>query len=243
MEITSADKYRINNYNGTVDKYHFLLEAEEAIILKNEGYNWIDILSYVPPTTVISMDANIKMFRNEMNNITPAFNNIESVKDCFIAGGSIVLSLLNMEKKISDYPPDMDVDIYCSTDEAALNLIYELKKHFDTSMFEYGSIILVFIKGEQHNLQIIRCGLGISSTLIGFDLNCCMVGYDGSIQAVPAFHRCMSNNWTFELLKPVKAYRLIKYRERGININDNGHKLLENHADIVAKLKFSRLKP
>ena len=243
MIATCADKFRIHTHIGLADKPHCFLEAEETIMLRNEGYNWIDILSYAKPNALIPIDMDIKKFRNEMMNITPAFNIIEYVKDCFIAGGSVVLSLLNIEKNTSEYPPDMDVDIYCSTDEAALNLIHELKKHFDTSMFEYNSIILVFIKGERHCLQIIRCGLGISSTLVEFDLDCCMVGYNGSIQATPAFHKCMLNNWTFELLKPVKAYRLIKYKERGINIiNINGCELLENHADFIEANRNKYLK-
>lgn len=141
----------------------------------------------------------------------------------FCAGGSILgcVDCTNVSGS------DIDLFIYgCSETQAFEKLCYLVQffsKEFETQIVQTKNSLSIVFPYPRRNIQIIlRLYHSPAEILLGFDIDCCAIGFDG--KHVWAMERCIrALNKRYNLTNPSRRstsyeYRLYKYSKRGFAV-------------------------
>uniref|UniRef100_A0A6B2KWG6 Poly [ADP-ribose] polymerase n=1 Tax=Arcella intermedia TaxID=1963864 RepID=A0A6B2KWG6_9EUKA len=194
---------------------------------------------------------NITMVLGKMRNLNPQCSVVEQEEftrnfeeftggvlkgidwdNILVAGGGVLGPLLNINeetRKKSFADSDIDIFIYGLTPEEATNKMEEIFYVIQSNTNASGEIIrsrnAVTIVGQypiRHIQIILRIYKSPSEILMGFDIDCCCVGYDGeTVWALPRAARAIANKFNMvDLSRRSLTYesRLYKYAKRGFAV-------------------------
>jgi hypothetical protein len=167
-------------------------------------------------------------------------------ENVFVAGGAVLACLLQGYEYQKDFKnkiakgangflhTDIDLFIYGLSATAATEKVQKILQFFTRKnpgklapghiiLSNHSITLLGMVADEVPNFQIIlRLYQSISEIIIGFDIDCCAVGFDGKlVWAIPRSQRAISNQTNLvDLSRRSYTYedRLIKYLKRGFTI-------------------------
>eukprot|EP01118_Nematostelium_gracile_P008854 TRINITY_DN2954_c0_g1_i2.p1 TRINITY_DN2954_c0_g1~~TRINITY_DN2954_c0_g1_i2.p1 ORF type:complete len:613 (-),score=130.85 TRINITY_DN2954_c0_g1_i2:72-1712(-) len=203
----------------------------------------------------------IKDFQRNFNAITPALEGL-NWNNLFVAGGSVLKSLTTKEippRFRGDYFVNSDIDmfIYGLDADGALAKIMDVfltiqknsKNPNEITCMRTSRTITICPGYETRHVQIVlRLYKTPAEVLLGFDLDCVGVGYDGkNVWALPRARRAI--NCRYNIVDPTRQtfrttsyeYRLWKYSKRGYGVAIPGFN--RKHIDCSIYFKqFGELK-
>eukprot|EP01118_Nematostelium_gracile_P008853 TRINITY_DN2954_c0_g1_i1.p1 TRINITY_DN2954_c0_g1~~TRINITY_DN2954_c0_g1_i1.p1 ORF type:complete len:637 (-),score=170.96 TRINITY_DN2954_c0_g1_i1:36-1748(-) len=205
----------------------------------------------------------IKDFQRNFNAITPALEGL-NWNNLFVAGGSVLKSLTTKEapedskkqkrrNRTADtfYNSDIDMFIYGLDADGALAKIMDVfltiqknsKNPNEITCMRTSRTITICPGYETRHVQIVlRLYKTPAEVLLGFDLDCVGVGYDGkNVWALPRARRAI--NCRYNIVDPTRQtfrttsyeYRLWKYSKRGYGVAIPGFKRKHVNSSIYLK--------
>jgi len=158
----------------------------------------------------------------------------------FVAGGATLAALMpvpvkyeNQRRKyfhdVAYKDSDIDIFIYGLNEEEGTKKLVEVYNAltdflpYEAICFRSTNAITIVSQYPHRNIQIIlRLYSSKEEILMGFDVDCCSVGYDGTdVYITPRAHRALvTGRNTVDMLRrsPSYEYRLWKYSKRGYDI-------------------------
>jgi hypothetical protein len=232
------DKYKIRQYKSIKGIEIGLTKSDiKKLVKQDKGYTYKSMLeeadkSIILPIKDIDISAQIK-------SILPA--SIDHIDRCFIAGGAIYSLIRFGGLKFEE----SDIDIYCSTDSATLAVVNAITSSCKCITLEYENVINIFPHNSSVTIQVIRDDMSgdthLMSAITSFDLDCCKVAYcNGVVYGTPGFQLCMMNSWCLDLSVPTQAYRVVKYKSRGVVITNSKQIPLMDDIPLLIELRLNK---
>jgi len=143
-----------------------------------------------PDLAIVDVETFKKNFNELTNNV---FKELKDWNNVFVAGGAVLGSLLNITDRSSFQDTDVDMFIYGLTEEQATQKLKDIYFVVQAATKATCQIIrtkhAVTILGQyptRHVQIILRIYKSPSEVLMGFDIDSCCLGYDGTtVWALP----------------------------------------------------------
>lgn len=220
-------------------------EEQDAFItepLSPEEAKWPMLFDHtVPQASGVQTVVSQPMFKTHWDIFTEGQLAELNWDNVFVAGGCVLAALTPApEGSKRDYfhnvaypSSDIDLFIYGLTPEQANDKLLEIEATLKVFHDKHGISAVESVRTRHaitfisqypfRNIQVIlRCYKSPAEVLLGFDIDCCAVGYDGStVWAAPRAARALKMRYNlFDLDRRSKTYeaRLIKYGKRGYAI-------------------------
>jgi hypothetical protein len=148
-------------------------------------------------------------------------------KNTVVAGGAVLAAL---QHDMSDFKAsDVDVFIYGLTEQQATNklkdIFFTVQSNTNGACEMVRTQHAVTIIGQypiRHVQVVLRLYKSPAEVLMGFDIDCCSVGYDGNtVWALPRAHRAITKRYNLvDMSRRSLTYetRLYKYAKRGFRV-------------------------
>ncbi|KAJ3254576.1 Protein mono-ADP-ribosyltransferase parp4 [Boothiomyces macroporosus] len=190
--------------------------------------------------------ASRELFRKQWYHITGGvFENVD-LSNLFFAGGAVLAALqpFDSTKDINEQMIERgyynsDIDIFVHGIEDTVVATERIKKFCEDIQTKTGNNLL-FVRNRNsltivrefplRQIQVIfRLYHSPSEVLLGFDIDCCCVGYDGKeVYGIPRFFGAITyqrNLVDVTRRSPSYEYRLYKYSKRGFGVLIRGKKI------------------
>lgn len=178
--------------------------------------------------SVVNRESFLKNFEDFSRGILKGI----SWDNIFVAGGSVLGPLMNIGEKtraLSFKDSDIDIFVYGLTPEKALEKVEEIFFKIQANTNASGEIVRtknsVTIIGQypvRHVQIVLRLYKSPAEILMGFDVDCCALGFDGTdVWALPRAARALSKRYNLvDMTRRSLTYetRLYKYAKRGFAV-------------------------
>jgi ankyrin repeat protein len=167
-------------------------------------------------------------FKKEFDSVTRNVFEDMDWKNVVVAGGAVLSSLLKLDEKDKAHFRDADVDLFLfglSEEQAAQkvkDIFFQIQSRTNASCQIVRTRHAVTILGQypnRHIQVILRLYKSPAEVLMGFDVDCCCVCYDGSaVWALPRAKRAITKRYNLvDMSRRSLTYetRLYKYAKRG----------------------------
>jgi len=169
-------------------------------------------------------------FDNQWKTFTSSLFDGFNWKNVFVAGGSVLgCTLADRSGKFED--SDIDLFLYALDEYAAKSKLEEIQSFLKSKVpglkVARTKYAITFILGKQRNVQVVlRIYKSPAEVLMGFDIDCCAIGYNGSdVYALPRAIDSIKNSLNVVSMSRRSLsyeYRLYKYSKRGFAIRVPG---------------------
>eukprot|EP01125_Pyxidicula_operculata_P005044 TRINITY_DN1852_c3_g2_i1.p1 TRINITY_DN1852_c3_g2~~TRINITY_DN1852_c3_g2_i1.p1 ORF type:complete len:1923 (-),score=635.24 TRINITY_DN1852_c3_g2_i1:335-6103(-) len=206
--------------------FQYALETPEDISIPKLLTNYA--LPGVNGSSIVSIEDFKKNFEDFTCNVLKGLD----WSNIIVAGGSVLGSLMNIspERRAKSFKDsDIDIFVYGLTPEEATNkmeqIFFQVQANTNASCEIVRTTNAVTIVGQypiRHIQIVLRIYKSPAEVLMGFDVDCCCVGFDGeTVWVLPRAHRALTKRYNLvDMSRRSLSYetRLYKYAKRGFSV-------------------------
>jgi len=245
--------YNLNRTLGLDDRNYTMLFAHTAGKVRNDmrkRHNWAEesgTLEALEPTST-------ETFKKKLYEFAGPFLKNLPMENLVLAGGAVLAVLQEVPEHYAQLGSDLDLFIKAenlvTAKQTYTNLLaYLLAEHRNTRFQDLlvvrttNAITFAFGHPQRHIQLILRRYRNVADILLGFDVDCCQVAFDGEkVLATPAALRAI--NTGINIVDPERGTRkyeerLTKYAKRGYMVAVPGLDLRRVRKELLGDNLFT----